>query len=130
MRMLPSILKQPVDVKSKVAFPFITLALQIDSMNTSKEQLGQKIKSALVGIENELRSIDGIPEYMVLPALHKLRSLLNTLGNNANRKSVVIFLSPFTEKVYYLNFLINDTVIVGERLNLRELISTKKAEIK
>ena len=128
--MTPLILQQNPAVKNTIALPFITIALQIDTTNVSKAQIEQKIKLSIDKVENDLNLINGIPDYMVVPAINQLKTIMSTLNYNANKKSVVIFLSPFVEKVFYLNFLLEEKVVVGEPLNIRELTLTKREEMK
>lgn len=127
--MSPSLQKQRAEVSSNIAFPFITIALQTDA-SIGKEKLEQKIKLIADRIGNELRSIEGMPGYIVEPAVNKVKSIFNNLEISLNKKSTIVFLAPFIEKVYSLNFLIEEKVVVGEPLNLRELVVTKKAETK
>jgi hypothetical protein len=128
--MNPLVTPESKAVKTQVALPFITIALQIDSANGSKSQYEQKIKMLVNKVENDLNIIKGIPEYMVLPATNKLKSIIYSLNHSLGKRSVIIFLSPFAEKVYYSNYLIEEKVIVGEPLNLREIIRFRKEEAK
>lgn len=126
--MSPLFLQQRPEVKKNVAFPFITIAL---SIHATREQLEQKIKLSIMKVGQELSLIEGISDYMVVPALDKLKSIFSTLENSsAYKKSVVIFLAPFIEKVFYLTFSIQEKVVVGDSLNFRELMLTKKEEKK
>lgn len=118
-----------VDEK-RLAPPFVTVALQVDPLLISKGEIEQKIKLSIDKIRNDLNLMKGLPDYIAVPAINKLKSILNNLQHNVNKKSVVVFLSPFAEKTYYLNFLVQEKVAVGEPLNMRELIATKSEEIK
>lgn len=128
--MKPLLLPGNVAVEKSDTLPFVTIALQIDPANISKAQMEQKIHLVIDKVENDLHLIDGIPDYIVGPAVNKLKNILNTLNYAVNKKSVIVFLSPFVEKIYYLNFLVQEKVVVGEPFNIRELICTKTEEIK
>lgn len=127
--MQTSLLKQTVAVEKGVTHPFITIALQIDPTINSKDQLEQKMKLSVEKVENDLM-LKGIPDYMAIPAVKKVKSIIHTLDNNTKKRSVIIYLSPFTENIYYLNYLIEEKAVVGEPLNMRELVLTKREEMK
>lgn len=128
--MNPLLIQQDNLVKKNHAFPFITIAVQTDIPTVSKSKLEEKLSQFVERAEATLNSVTDIPDYMLMPAVNKLKSIISTLNYNANSKSIIIFLSPFIEKVYYLNFLIDEKVSVGEPLRMRDLVMTKKEEKK
>lgn len=128
--MSPLLLQQNKAIETNVALPFITIALQIDSANASKASIENKIRISIDRVENDLKSIKGIPNYMVTPAVNRLKAIINSLDYNVNKKSVIIFLSPFIQKIYYVGFLIEEKVVVGEPLNIRGLVLSKREEMK
>src|SRR3954470_22346199 len=101
--MLPAILNPPRVVSHNIAFPFITIALQMD-LSIQKEKLEQKINLVIERVAGELGWLDSASKYMVHPAVDKVRSIFNNLERSLNKKSVIVFLAPFIEKIHYLNF--------------------------
>lgn len=117
-------------VKKNQALPFITMAVQTDRSTVSKSKLEEKLSRFIERAEAALNSLTGIPDYMLIPAINKLRTIISALNYNANSKSIIIFLSPFIEKVYYLNFLIAEKLSVSEPLRMRDIVMTKEEEKK
>lgn len=68
------------------------------------------------------------PGALVLPAIARLKRIFQNLDYTTPRKSVVIALSPFVEKVYYLNIAVPERVAVGEPFSFRNLALNKKEE--
>lgn len=130
VRMNPLLIQEDNPVKKNPAFPFITIAVQTDISTVSKSKLEEKLSQFVKRAEAALNSVTDIPDYMLKPAANKLKSIISTLNYNANSKSIIIFLSPFIEKVYYLNFLIAEKLGVGELLRMRDLVITEKEEKK
>lgn len=130
VRMNPLLIQEDNPVKKNHAFPFITIAVQTDISTVSKSKLEEKLSQFVERAEATLNSVTDIPDYMRKPAVNKLKSIISTLNYNANSKSIIIFLSPFIEKVYYLNFLIEERLCVGELLRMRDFVMTKKEEKK
>lgn len=128
--MNPLLIQQNTPVKKNHAFPFITIALQTDLSIVSKSALEEKWSQAVARAEAAFHAVTGIPDYMLVPAVNKLKNIISALHYNTHTKSIVVFLSPFVEKVYYLSFLINEKVSVGEPLRMRDLVTNKKEEQK
>lgn len=132
--MKPPLIQQPLLLQQKTTFekndvfPFITVAVQTDMSIVSKSALEEKWSQLVERAEAAFHAVTGIPDYMFVPAINKLKNIISTLHYNMHTKSIVVFLSPFVEKVYYLNFLITEKVSVGELLRMRNLVSNKKEE--
>jgi hypothetical protein len=117
--------KQNVANKRSSVLPFITISLQLEVAHHTTISFELKSRNLIDKVKDSLSSISGIPDYMIMPAIRKLENILNNLIHNVADRSVIIFLSPFSEKVYYLNGLIEEKIAVGEPLNLRRIILNK-----
>lgn len=106
----------------------ISLALPFEPRNTSKSHIEQRLKQILVNVENELNNYG--PKQIVKPFISKLYFIFQSLDYTVAARSVVILLSPFSEKLHYLNIPVQEKVLVGKPFNLHDVLSFKKEEKK
>src|SRR5207249_8138785 len=100
--MLTGIYHEKQAVLGSVSYlPSVSMMLPFEPKLTSKSQIEGMLKRALEKVRDELYS--SFPRYMVKPALNRLKSILSKLEYGTLKKSIAIFLSPFEEKIYYLN---------------------------
>ncbi|MDB5249711.1 MAG: hypothetical protein JWQ40_4105 [Segetibacter sp.] len=124
------LLGEDVVVKKRLIPPFITIALPFEPKITPREQLEKRLQLLTDKAVKGLSMIKDIPVYILNPAVIKLKAIVDALDYNSDKKSVIIFLSPFIEKVFYVNHFTDAKVIIGEPLNLKELLLEKREEKK
>lgn len=91
-----------------------------------KAKIEASLKTAVKEVETELFRL--YPSAFVKQAVHRLKTLIANLDYSTHKKSIAIFLSPFLEKVYYWNMPVQEKVVVGSSLALRELVRNKPEE--
>ena len=84
---------------SEESFPRISLIIPFDRKMRSQPDLFNLLTAAADKTEKELM-ID-YPEESILPVIKKLRCLIKSMVSIPDEKSIGIFVSPLTEKVYY-----------------------------
>lgn len=104
--------------------PAISVIMPFEPMMSGKSEPEYKLKKVVQKIETELMS--SYPVEKVLPVMHRLQSLLSSLNYTSLKKSIAIFVSPITEKVYYLDIPVEEKVVIDESFELRDLIYSKK----
>lgn len=107
--------------------PAVSIIMLFEPMMTPKGELELKLKHAAEKAETELMANYSFDRAM--PIIAKLRLLLLHLNYYTNKKSIVIFVSPYTEQVYYLDVDVEEKVVVDESFEIRDLICNKKQNI-
>jgi hypothetical protein len=79
--------------------PQISLIIPFESKMNKKSELDYMLTTAADKIEKELK--ESYPEEKAMPVIKKLRTLIKGFNYTEHRKSIAIFISPVTEKVYY-----------------------------
>jgi hypothetical protein len=104
--------------------PAISIILPFEPMMSSKSELGLKLKLALGQVESHLMA--RYPSEKAMPALFKLNRVIDNINYNTHKKSIAIFVSPVTEKVYYLDIRVEEKIVFDESFEIRDLIYSKK----
>ncbi len=107
--------------------PAISIIQPFEPMMSSKSELEFKLKRAVEKVESQLMTNYSIDK--ALPLLLRLNFLIHNLNYNTHKKSIAIFLSPVTEKVYYLDIHVEERIVVDESFKIRDLIYCKKQNI-
>ena len=107
--------------------PTISILQPFAPMMSLKSELEYKLNRALEKVESDL--MDHYPADKVLPVILKLNILIHNLNYNTQKKSIAIFVSPVTEKVYYLDILVEEKIVSDESFKIRDLIYSKKQDI-
>jgi hypothetical protein len=94
---------------------------------SAKKDLEFQLKRAVEKIEYDL--MEQYPRDKAVPVLEKLRGMIRTLNYNTHKKSVAIFVSPVIEKVYYLDFAVEEKIVIDESFEIRDLVYAKKQTI-
>lgn len=104
--------------------PAISILLSLEQMSYAKERVKQSVKQATEEVEKHL--LEHYPGEMVLLMTEKLRQLIESINYNSNKKSAALYLSPLFEKILYLDIPVNETTIVDESFDIRDIVSNKK----
>ncbi len=107
--------------------PAISIIQPFEPMMSSKSELEFKLKQAVEKVESRLMT--NYPVDKALPLLLKLNFLIHNLNYNTHKNSIAIFLSPVTEKVYYLDIHVEERIVVDESFKIRDLIYCKKQNV-
>ena len=93
----------PDDAES---LPRISIVIPFEPKMNKTEGLLNILTTAADKTENELRK--KYPAEKVMPVIIKLRELIKDIHYESHNKSIAIFISPLTEKVY--QFTYNDSL--------------------
>ena len=113
------------DILNAVKYmPSISIIIPFEPKMSLKSELEYKLKTAIDKVEKQLKA--GYPEERSEPVLHRLKEIVKNLDFNTYKKSIAIYVSPLIEKVYYLDFTVEEKIIVDESFEIRDLIYSKK----
>ena len=104
--------------------PCVSLIMPFDPKMGLKKELDYKLKIASDKIERELML--NFPSEKVIPVFKKLQHALLELNYYTHKKSIAIFISPLVEKIYYLDIVVEEKIIIDESFEIRDLIYSKK----
>lgn len=117
------VLFQPVN-----AGPCISLILPFEPKMASKTAIYNRLLKAFKTVEKELlRSFPDIPSETILA---KLKIFCKGLDYATHKKSVAIFVSEDIQTVYYLDFEVEEKVIVDYTFEIRDVIFNKQLNSK
>jgi len=105
-------------------FPSVSVFLPFNPNINPKNKLILSLSHVSRRMEQELKI--KYPGEMSQIVIQKFKSIMLRLNFNTHKKSIAIFLSPVFEKIYYLNFDLEEKVIVGESLQITDLVFSKK----
>ena len=115
------------ELKSEISIresPCISLILPYEPKMSSSAELENKVKSMLSAVQEKLEQ--NYEQAEVSEMMLKLHSIVKHLNHLTHKKSLAIFVSPSTEKVFYLDIQLPDRVVIDELFTLRDLIYCKK----
>jgi hypothetical protein len=104
--------------------PCISLIMPFEPKMGLQRELSHRLKLAGEKIERMLAAVYPTEQYQLV--LDKFDELLNKLNFNTYKKSIAIFVSPLMEKVYYLDIAVEETIIMDDSFEIRDLIYSKK----
>jgi hypothetical protein len=104
--------------------PAVSLMMPFHPIMSSKKELEYQLKRAVERIESQL--MEQYAGDRALLVLEKLHRIVRELNYNTHKKSVAILVSPQVEKVYYLDFPMDEKVVVDDAFDIRDLVYAKK----
>ena len=104
--------------------PTVSIILPFGTKLGLKEDLQHKLKVSLQKIEREL--LKKHSPGMVENVIAKLQHILDNLNFDTHKKSIAIFVSPFTEKIFYLDVEVEEKIAINASFEIRDLINNKK----
>jgi len=108
--------------------PSVSIILPFEPKMTSKSELELGLKSVLKSIDFSLMNI--YSDESAILVSHKLHVLVQHLNYFTHKRSIAIFVSPFFEKVLYLDFQVEEKIAVTNDLGIRDILSCRKQTIK
>ncbi len=104
--------------------PCVSLYLPFEPKMSLTTELEYQLKRAVAKIEKEL--LAGYTAQNVAEIMIRLRTLVAGLDFNTHKKSIAIFVSASVEKVYYLDMLLEEKLIIDDSFAIRDLVYSKK----
>ena len=104
--------------------PAVSILLSFDTKISLRDELKHRLKIILGKLEKEL--MDKYPEEKAVAVINKLKNIIQNLDYDTHRKSIAIFVSPVAEKIFYLDILVEEKIIIDESFEIRDLVYSKK----
>jgi hypothetical protein len=104
--------------------PAISIFMPFDPKMRPKKVLAHSLELVADTLEREL--IENYPGEMATLVLQKLTAIFKDLNYNTHSIAIAIYVSPVFERVLYLNFAVEEKVIIGETFAIRDLVHSKK----
>ncbi len=90
----------------------------------NKKILTNAIRGATRRLENEL--FERFADDMASLVMQKLRLVLNNLDFTTHTVSIAVYVSPVFEKIFYLNFAVEEKIMASDSFQLRDLLFAKR----
>ena len=107
--------------------PAVSIILPFQPVITSKSQLACRLKLIMGKIERELVKLYSVEKAM--PLIIKLKIIIRNLNYNSPTKSIAVFVSPVMEKVYYLEFEVEEKIAIDVSFKIQDFVFNKKQTI-
>lgn len=105
-------------------FPHVTLFIPFETKLQDKQRIEESLSGAVGKASSEM--LKRYPGEMRELVLQKLKNIIDNLNYNTLRKSVAIFISPVFEKVLYLNFEMEERVVVAGHFQIRDIVHARR----
>lgn len=116
--------KQNTSIGTRHKVPAVSIIMPFEHVMYSKSKLELRLKKAARIAEAGL--MKHFTAHRALPVIARLQLLLREVNYNIHKKSVAIFVSPLTERVLYLDFPVEEKVVVDKSFGIRDLVLNKK----
>ena len=104
--------------------PAISIIMPFEPNMFFATELKHRLKFAKDKVQKEL--VQNYSEETSRMMIQKLNTLINKLNFNSHSKSIAIYLSPVFEKVLYLDFPVEEKIIIDESFEIRDVVYAKK----
>ena len=104
--------------------PAVSIVLPFEVKMSLKSELQYKLKLALGEVEKNL--MRNFSAEQALPVFNMLQHTIQNLNYDTHKKSIAIFVSPGTEKVFYLDIRVKKRIVIDDSFAIRDLVYSKK----
>ena len=104
--------------------PAISVIMPFEIKIKQKAGMPQAFKKATNKVMTELNN--KYPDEITALMMRKLNTIIEHCDYNTDKKSMVIYLSPVFEKVFYLDIPVEEKIIIDESFEVRDLVYSKK----
>lgn len=104
--------------------PTVSIIAAFQPQMSSRSEIEYRLKTYLKNVEREL--LTGYPAEKAMPVILKMRNLLASINYTCFKKSIAIFASPVTEKVFYMDIPVEDKIIANGSFEVRDLVYARK----
>jgi len=123
--MLQEIAQSHAEVlKEQTTQPCISIIIPFEPKMSQETELKHALKIATDKVKANLLQV--YEASAATAVIKKLQAVINDLNYNTHKKTLAIFVSPLIEKVYYLDIIVEEQIIIGESFEMRDLIYGKK----
>lgn len=107
--------------------PSLCLVLPFEPQINDKHTIASRLKTMLAKAEGKL--LQHYSTYKALPVFTMMQGLIAGINYSNYKKSIALLASPYAAKLFYLDFPVEETIRLGEYLDIREVVKAKRKEI-
>jgi Bacterial archaeo-eukaryotic release factor family 3 len=115
--------KEEIEMIGANYMPAVSILLPFDPKKWLRAEIEHKLKIVLGKVSKQLKA--EFPVGKVIPVIEKLNRLIQNLNYHTHKKSIAIFASPIVEKVFYLDIVIEEKIVIDESFEIRDLVLDK-----
>lgn len=122
--MFPEIINEEKEIlQAPHAYPSVSVILPFEPKMNGRSALEHKLKLVMEKVKQQLSSSGSIQERIVI---ERLEGIIRNLNYSTHKKSIALFASPLLEKIFYLDILVEEKVIIDNSFEIRDLVFSKK----
>lgn len=111
---------------TKTIKPVVSVFMPFEPKMAAKAHLHYRLMRAVEMVEKQLTK--RYPLYNKAEILQKFKKLVSTLDFNSHKKSVALFVSAATEKVFYLDIVVEEKIIIDKSFQIRDIVLNKQSQ--
>ncbi|MBS1919360.1 MAG: hypothetical protein JST17_03805 [Bacteroidetes bacterium] len=104
--------------------PCVSIIMPFEPKMSLKSELEYRLKIAVKKVDIEL--LAAYPAEREKTIINRLKYLISNLDYHTHKKSIALFISPVIEKVFYLDFPVEEKIIIDDSFEIRDLVYNKK----
>lgn len=104
--------------------PTISIVMPFSPMTSRKEDMESRMNFITGKVESML--VRDYTAQKAMPVIHKLKSVFKSLNYYTPKKSIVIFLSPFIERILYLDMEMEENVSIDPSYKISNIVENRK----
>jgi hypothetical protein len=118
--------KRTTDLKK--TDPYISVFMPFEAKMAAKAHLQYRLKRAIEIVDKQLS--EKYPGYDSVGLLEKLKRMIATLDYSTKNKSIALFVSAESQKISYLDIIVEEKIIVDESFEVRDILLNKQSQQK
>ena len=112
------------ELEAVSSYPSVSIIMSFEPKMKSKSELSFSLNKAILKAELEL--LEKFQLEIATLVIQKLKGVLKDLNYSTHKKSIAVYVSPVFEKILYLDFEVEERVVVNDSFEIRDLIKSKK----
>lgn len=108
--------------------PAVTIMISFEPVFSSKSEMAHRLKIITEKVKRELQAT--YPEDKAAAVVLKLQNLIKNINYNTDKHALALFVSPQTEKIFYLDAVVEDRLVIDESFSIRDLVFSMKKHIR
>lgn len=116
-----------MDIISSTDRPSVSIIMPIETKPGSRKELAFHLQLSITAIEKELKHRH-YPDDTIALMDNKLKTLIKSVNISGSRKGVVIYASPVSEHIYYLNTPVESQLYVDQPFKIRDFVKNIKEQ--
>jgi len=104
--------------------PAVSIIMPFDPVMSQKSRLENRLLHAKITVEKAM--LESYPAEVASEVNRRLNRLITGLNYYTNKKSIAMFVSPSSEKVFYLDMPVEEKIVDDQSFKMHDLVKEKK----